>query len=97
MLGVVPPTLCDWERNRTSPGISHLPAVIRFLGYNLSAQPGALADRLRLTRRALGLSQAKLAEALGLEKSTILRAEQGRRSKKRVRTRLESFLDSAGE
>ncbi len=39
----------------------HLPAIIRFLGYNPIPRGKTVGQRVRRTRQALGLSQKKLA------------------------------------
>lgn len=91
-LGILPTTLCDWERHRTQPRVFHFPAIVRFLGYNPLASSDSLSVRLRAARWALGLSHVKLATLLGLDVRTIIRVELGRRPKTRSRNVLERFL-----
>lgn len=75
------------------PEIRHLPAIIRLLGYLPIDPPTSFPQKLRAARLALGMSQARLATRLGLDPGTIMRAEQGKRSKPSVRSRLEAFLE----
>ena len=55
--------------------------VTRLLGLSTSAARSALADDIdvRVIRRLTGLSQAKFAEVLDIELSTVRNWEQGRR------------------
>jgi transcriptional regulator with XRE-family HTH domain len=80
-------TLFNWEKGRSEPEIRFYPAIIRFLGYDPTAPTAAdpalsLGERLRVTRRARGLSQEALARLLGIDPTTVRdleeRGEQGR-------------------
>ncbi len=55
--------------------------VARFLGAGKPSRPAARPDTadVRAIRRLTGLSQAKFAELLGIELSTLRNWEQGRR------------------
>ena len=49
-LGCHPASVANWERNRTTPGIAHLPRVLGFLGYDprpIEANIGAKLKRHR--------------------------------------------------
>jgi DNA-binding XRE family transcriptional regulator len=34
LLGVSPFTVLNWEKNKTTPPVQGMPAILRFLGYN---------------------------------------------------------------
>ena len=77
VLGVDKTTEWNWESNRTEPLTRHLPSIILFLGYSpLEASVQSLEERLRDYRRKTGLSQKKLAEAIGIDPSTLSRLEK---------------------
>ena len=92
--GVSVATICNWEGNRTSVATRHLPKVVAFLGYDPREETGQLGDRIRMQRERQGLSQAALAEKLGLNISTVVAWERGRVRKlfPAVRRRFETFL-----
>jgi len=92
-LGVDPTTVTNWELSRTAPALRFIPSIIRFLGY-VPFPPGqSLADRLRAGRRALGLSQERLAAIVGVNESTMARWERGSRQPGgEFLTRLEDLL-----
>jgi transcriptional regulator with XRE-family HTH domain len=77
-IGVDELTVTNWERNATVPAIRHIPAIIRFLGYDPLPSSNSLPERLAAARRALGLSQRKMAEKLGVDPATIKNWEAGR-------------------
>ena len=93
-LGVSVSTICNWESNHTSVATRYLPKVVAFLGYDPQEVPGQLGERIRMQRERRGLSQAALAEQLGLNASTVVAWECGRVRKlfPTVRRRLEAFL-----
>ena len=73
-IGVDASSVCNWENGRCEPEFGHLPSIIRFLRYDSAPEGKALGQRVRRTRRALGLSQKKL----GIDPSTVrdIEAEQ---------------------
>ena len=71
-------TITGWEGNATVPEVRHVPAIIRFLGYNPLPAASSLPERLATKRRALGLSQRKMAEKLGVDPATLMGWEAGR-------------------
>ncbi|MCD6422001.1 helix-turn-helix transcriptional regulator [bacterium] len=80
ILGVSKDTVCNWENNRTSPSLRSIPKIIEFLGYiPYDIQGLSPGEELRLLRRALGLSQERLAKELGIDPSTLWRWEKGKR------------------
>ena len=94
-LGVSASTICNWEGNHTSVATRYLPKVVAFLGYDPRQGTGQLGERIRMQRERQGLSQAALAERLGLNVSTIVAWERGRVRKlfPKVRRRFEEFLE----
>jgi transcriptional regulator with XRE-family HTH domain len=70
-IGVHEQTITGWERNATSPEIRYIPAIIRFLGYSPLPPANTFPERLATTRRVLGLSQRKMAEAMGVDPTTL--------------------------
>ncbi len=77
VLAVDETTVWNWESNRTEPLTKHLPALISFLGYIPFEPTGAsLDERLLEYRRRSGLSQKKLARAIGIDPSTLSRLEK---------------------
>jgi len=94
-IGVDDVTLRHWENHQTSPQICLIPRVISFLGYLPYEAPSSFSEWLLTCRRALGLSQKKLAEDIGVDKSTVRGWESGKhRPKQESRRRIEAFLTS---
>jgi len=93
-LGVSAETIQNWETNRTRVATRFLPKVVAFLGYDPRQEAGNLGDRIRALRERQGLSQASLAEKLGLNVSTVTAWELGRVRKRsaKVRRRFDRFL-----
>ncbi len=77
-IGVHELTIAGWEGNATVPEVRYMPAIIQFLGYNPIPAASSLADRLASARRALGLSQRKMAGKLGVDPATLMGWEAGR-------------------
>ena len=77
-IGVHEMTITSWERNATVPEVRYIPAIIQFLGYNPLPAAKSLPERLVIARRALGLSQRKMAGKLGVDPATLLGWEAGR-------------------
>jgi transcriptional regulator with XRE-family HTH domain len=65
-IGVHELTITSWEGNATVPEVRYIPAIIQFLGYNPLPAARSLPERLATARRALGLSQRKMAAKLAL-------------------------------
>lgn len=61
----------NWEANRTVPALRFLPRIVEFLGYVPFPLNGSLPERLKVYRQALGLSQRRLAETLGVDPGTL--------------------------
>jgi transcriptional regulator with XRE-family HTH domain len=77
-IGVDQTTVYNWETGTATPNLRAIPGVIRFLGYDPTKTGETLGERLRVTRRRLGLSHLELAGRLGVDPSTVLDWETGR-------------------
>jgi transcriptional regulator with XRE-family HTH domain len=77
-IGVHEMTITSWEGNATIPEVRYMPAIIQFLGYNSLPAAKSLPERLVIARRALGLSQRKMAVRLGVDPATLMGWEAGR-------------------
>jgi transcriptional regulator with XRE-family HTH domain len=77
-IGVHELTITNWESNATIPEFRYMPAIIQFLGYNPVPAASSLPEQLATARRALGLSQRKMAEKLGVDPATLMGWEAGR-------------------
>jgi transcriptional regulator with XRE-family HTH domain len=77
-IGVHELTITNWESNATVPEVRYIPAIIQFLGYNPLPAASSLPERLVTARRALGLSQRKMAAKLGVGPATLMGWEAGR-------------------
>jgi DNA-binding XRE family transcriptional regulator len=71
-IGVHEQTISGWERNATVPEVRYMPAIIQFLGFDPLPPAKSLPNRLAAARRALGLSQRKMAEKLGVDPATLM-------------------------
>jgi transcriptional regulator with XRE-family HTH domain len=98
ILGVHETTIWNWERDRSSPNLHHLPKVIQFLGYlPFQAQAETLGEKIVNSRRLSGITQKELAKRLGVDPSTLARWERNEsRPQKRLSARLAGFLVSWG-
>jgi transcriptional regulator with XRE-family HTH domain len=76
-VGVDGLTITNWERNATVPAIRYMPAIIQFLGYDPFPPANSFTARLIATRKALGLSQVKMAGKLGVDPATLQSWEAG--------------------
>jgi transcriptional regulator with XRE-family HTH domain len=72
-------SIVNWENNLSKPKVSHMPAIIRFLGYNPLPPSTVWADRLVQARTALGLTQKEAAARIGVDQCTLARWERGER------------------
>jgi transcriptional regulator with XRE-family HTH domain len=78
MLGVQPATVGRWERDQKRPAIKLMPGVLMLLGPGACATQKSLPEeRLLSARRLLGLTQAALAEKLGVDRGTVGDWERG--------------------
>jgi transcriptional regulator with XRE-family HTH domain len=78
LLGVRTATVGRWERDQKRPAIKFMPGILMLLGPDPSATQKSLPEeRLLSTRQLLGLSQAALAERLGVDRGTVGDWERG--------------------
>jgi transcriptional regulator with XRE-family HTH domain len=90
-IGVSPQTIGNWERNRTAPPVSLMPAIFRFIGFDPSPEPATLADRMRSYRQRFGLSIKEAALLASVDESSWGRWERtGLIPWKRYRTLLDA-------
>ena len=96
LFGITLFTIINWEKGRTKPTVKFIPSLIQFLGYDPlpTERPTSIADRLMAKRRMLGLGQREVAQILGVDASTVMRWEGGRRIQGlEHRTVVEGFLE----
>jgi transcriptional regulator with XRE-family HTH domain len=78
MLGVKRATYGRWERGQKRPAIQFMPGVLMLLGPDPSAtRKSPPEERLLSARQLLGLTQAGLAEKLGVDRGTVGDWERG--------------------
>ena len=76
-MGVDKATVANWEKGKTAPPITFIPAVIAFLGYDPFDVPQALPEQMLAYRRRLGLSAKSASEQLGVDPGSWLAWEHG--------------------
>lgn len=76
-IGVHELTITNWEGNASEPAVRCIPAIIKFLGYAPASSASSFPEQLVAARRALGLSQRKLASRLGVDPATVQGWEAG--------------------
>ena len=98
MLGVRPATVGRWERDQKRPAIKLMPGVLTLLGQGSSDTQQTPPNRLLSARQLLGLTQAGLAEKLGVDRTTVGDWERGVRlpSEERLAA-VEALLSPGGE
>jgi transcriptional regulator with XRE-family HTH domain len=98
LLGTTECSVMYWETNRTTPTLTYLPAIVKFLGYcplNPDDSPGR---RLVWARCCNGVSQSALARAVDIDPGTLCRVEQGRwRKRGRYLDRVRNFLKAKAD
>ena len=78
MRGVQRATYGCWERDQKRPAIKLMPRILTLLGPGSCATQKSLPEeRLLSARQLLGLSQAALAEKLGVDRGTVGDWERG--------------------
>jgi len=76
-IGVCTSSVWNWESNESTPVVKSMPGIQTFLGYDPAPKPDSIADRIRLGRRALGLSQRQFAAKLAVDPATVRAWEAG--------------------
>jgi len=79
VLGVKPATYGRWERDQRRPAIKFMPGVFNLLGPGPCATRKSLPELLLSARQLLGLTQAGLAEKLGVDRAKVGDWERGAR------------------
>ena len=86
-------TVRNWEVGRSEPALRHWPGVLHMLGFFPFEIGDSVPERLRAYRTIRGISQATLAEELGVDESTIHGWETGAHSPNpALRPRLDNLL-----
>ena len=94
MLGVRAATVGRWERDQKRPAIKLMPQILTLIGPNSCATQKSMPDRLLSARQRLGLTQAGLAEKLGVDRTTVGDWERGIRIPQgKYLTLVERFLE----
>ncbi|MBT2303426.1 XRE family transcriptional regulator [Variovorax paradoxus] len=92
-IGVSPATVANWEKNRTPPPVSLIPAIVRFIGFDPSPEPATLAEQMRAYRQRHGLSIKAAARRAGVHEDSWGQWERtGLIPWKRYRVLLDEFL-----
>ncbi len=96
IIGVDEVSIYNWEKNRTSPHVQHIPNIIEFLGgVPTNVQPESLSEKILYHRKLKGLSQEKLARYIGVDPGTLANWENGTRQPlKRFMDNIEKFFAS---
>jgi DNA-binding XRE family transcriptional regulator len=93
LLNVGAYTVMNWEKAKTDPPITCLPAIVAFLGYDPSPKPESLMERMRHYRRVHGLSIKVAARRLGVHEDSWGQWERtGVIAWQRYRLLMEEFL-----
>lgn len=96
-IGVDTATVLNWEKNRTTPPVTTIPAILRFLEYDPFPKPETLGERMFALRRRKGWSIKEAAKSLGVDEGTWGYWERtGRVKWPRCRALVEAFLNQNG-
>lgn len=79
-LGASEASVWLWEKDRGTPELSFLPAILTFLGYDPQPVPSGLWERLVRYRKGRGWSQKRLAKELKVDPTTLSRWELGNKA-----------------
>ena len=93
-IGVCRDALARWEVEPREPDRRIMPAVIRFLGYDPQPPARTFGERIKRTRRALGLNQPGIAKALGVPADSLRAWERELYRPKKERER---FIEASME
>lgn len=74
-IGVTTLTITNWELGRTEPENRHVPAIIRFVGYDPLPKPRTTGEHIMRARLLRGWSKARLAREAGIDEATVRRVE----------------------
>ena len=76
IIGVTTDTITNWEKNRNQPMYWHYPRITEFLGYCPLEQLNTFEERLKNNRFYLGMSQAEMAQRMGIDPCNLSRKER---------------------
>src|SRR5690606_30533576 len=78
ILSVCEDSVVGWEMKGTTPTMRYMPHITRMLGYlPVQIDTSTLAGRIIQFRYLNGISQEDLADALGINESTVFHYEKG--------------------
>ena len=77
--GLEKETYANWEKDSCYPAMKHWPDIITFLGFDPTAKPTTLGQKLLAYRRRFGLSRKMLATSLKVDDATLWRWETDER------------------
>ena len=94
ILDVSTDTVTNWEQKRSEPHYHHLPAITKFLGYALIKHHpmGGWRQTLLNDRLHRGLPRHRYAKLIGIDESTLMRAELGKNILRKSEKRILEFL-----
>jgi transcriptional regulator with XRE-family HTH domain len=93
LLGSTECSVYYWETNRTTPTLTYLSAIVKFLGYCPYDPAWSPGETLAMARQYRGMTQAAMARLLGVDPATLARWERDERQPLRLyRKRLEEVL-----
>ena len=96
IFGVTECCVTNWELRRSEPEIRYYPKIIAFIGYCPYVPTTDLVERVKVVRKAFGLSHERLAEILQVDKASLAAWERREHKPgKKSRRILLSFLNSA--
>ena len=88
-LGTTPCTIRNWEKNRSNLSLTFIPKMILFLGYTpYDTSNLDFGKKIAAKRTFLGLRQKDLAQAIGVDPSTIRSWEKGEHKPSKLLLRL---------
>jgi transcriptional regulator with XRE-family HTH domain len=99
IIGVEEATIWNWENNRSSPKLRHIPKIIEFLGYTpLNTYAKTFGESIVSYRSLSGITQKELAKSLGIDATTLARWERNKSTpRKESLERLEVLFHSPAD
>lgn len=79
IIGVTVSSVENWEKQRNSPALTYVPAIVRFLGYDPLPTAESIAEKLMHYRKSNGITQRALAAKIGVDPCTLSRWERAER------------------
>ncbi|GAB3430706.1 hypothetical protein GCM10027516_38510 [Niabella aquatica] len=91
IMNVQTDTITNWELNKNSPVLIHIPSIIKFLGYTPDINTTNQITRYRMEK---GLTQKEMAGILKIDPGTLSRAEKGNAISKLLKERIEGLISN---